>query len=554
MTIPHSLHAGRLTATTRFAVIAGKLIKYGFGSLLAQLGVSRFPWNCRRACTLSKELTPAARLRRVIEELGPAPVKIGQLLSMRPDLIPLELCDELKGLQEDVRRERFEDVRRVVEDAYGTTLEKLFSDFEKEPVAAASLSQVHRAHRKDTGALVAVKVRRPGIRKILAADLEIMAFLAGLANERVVALRTARLPDVVAEVRKSVLREIDFTNEARSMLFFNQIFADEPRVFAPEVHRDLARESVLVMDFVQGQRLDMFQGPPEARRDLALLGLNAAVRQMLEHGFFHADPHLGNLRVVDGDRLCFFDFGMCGRLTPAMRAALVDYIVALAKNDADKVAQVAMEMAVSVPPLMDVQRFQADIMFILEGMRVPLGEVNLGRFLLDLTNLCRDYGIFLRSDYILMARALLSIEAAGRAIDPDFDSVEALRPVAARYAVRRLIPGLSDKSMLNDLEQRMDELVNLPKRLTKLLDTAVAGKLAVELHQSDFGQLPGQLRMIGNRLGGALITAALIIGSALVYISDVGPHWNGVPALGLAGFSVSGLLGLWLAWKMFRGT
>lgn len=213
-----------------------------------------------------------------------------------------------------------------------------------------------------------------------------------------------------------------------------------------------------------------------------------------------------------------------------------------------------MDMAVGVPPLMDVQRFQSDIMFILEGMHVPLGEINLGRFLLDLTNLCRDYGIFLRSDYILMARALLSIEAAGRVIDPEFDSVEALRPVAARYALRRLLPGLSDKSMLGDIEQRWDDLINLPRRMTKLLDTAVAGKMAVELHQSDFGNLPNQLRLIGNRLGGTLVTAALIIGSALVYISDVGPHWNGVPALGVAGFSLSGLLGVWLAWKMFRGT
>lgn len=554
MPSPHSLHAGTLTATKRFALIAGKLVKYGFGSLLGQLGLSRFPWNCRLTCSLAKDLSPYARLRRVIEELGPAPIKIGQLLSMRPDLVPLELCEELKGLQEDVQHERFEDVRREIEQAYAAPLESLFTDFESEPVAAASLSQVHRARRKDTGALVAVKVRRPGIQKILAADLEIMAILAGLVNDRITSLRTARLPDVVTEVRKSILREVDFTNEARGMLLFNRIFADEPRVFAPEVHGDLARPGVLVMDFVQGERLDMFQGTPEERRDLAMLGLNAAVKQMLEHGFFHADPHLGNLKIVDRHKLCFFDFGMCGRLTQDMRSALVDYILALIKNDPDKVAQVAMDMAVGVPPLMDVQRFQADIMFILEGMHVPLGEINLGRFLLDLTNLCRDYGIFLRSDYILMARALLSIEAAGRVLDPEFDSVEALRPVAARYALRRLLPGLSDKSMLGDMEQRWDDLINLPRRMTKLLDTAVAGKLAVELHQSDFGNLPNQLRLIGNRLGGALVTAALIVGSALVYISDVGPHWNGVPALGVAGFSLSGLLGVWLAWKMFRGT
>lgn len=554
MPSPHSLHAGTLTATKRFALIAGKLVKYGFGSLLGQLGLSRFPWNCRRTCSLAKDLSPYARLRRVIEELGPAPIKIGQLLSMRPDLVPLELCEELKGLQEDVQHESLSDVRREIEQAYAAPLESLFTDFEPEPVAAASLSQVHRARRKDTGAQVAVKVRRPGIQKILAADLEIMAVLAGLVNERITSLRTARLPDVVTEVRKSILREVDFTNEARGMILFNRIFADEPRVFAPEVHGDLARPGVLVMDFVQGQRLDMFQGTPEIRRDLAMLGLNAAVKQMLEHGFFHADPHLGNLRIVDGHKFCFFDFGMCGRLTQDMRSALVDYILALIKNDPNKVAQVAMDMAVSVPPLMDVQRFQADIMFILEGMHVPLGEINLGRFLLDLTNLCRDYGIFLRSDYILMARALLSIEAAGRVLDPEFDSVEALRPVAARYALRRLLPGLSDKSMLGDMEQRWDDLINLPRRMTKLLDTAVAGKLAVEFHQSDFGNLPNQLRLIGNRLGGALVTAALIVGSALVYISDVGPHWNGVPALGVAGFSLSGLLGVWLAWKMFRGT
>lgn len=542
-----------LASANRFAQIVAVLVKHGFGEIMERLGFRRRKFFRRKRPDEAAALPLWVKLRRVIEELGPTAIKIGQILSMRPDMIPTGLSDELRKLQENVPPAPFALIEKTLAEAYGRPLTEIFQSIERKPVATASISQVHRAVLTD-GRTVAVKVRLPGVVDTLMADLDIMEFFAAQIEERFPSMRRSRPRQVVRTLRKDVSRELDFTNEAVNMYVFNEIFAEDPDIFAPAVHGDLVREDVLVMDFIEGDRLDSCDCSMARREELARAGLKAAVRQILEEGFFHADPHLGNLRVVDGCRLCYLDFGMCGRLTPAMRSDIVDFLIAMGKNDAAKAVRHTLEMALSYPPDIDAMSFERDLTFAMQKARVPFRDGSFGRFMLEVTTLCHEYGVNLRPDFILIARALLATESAGKTLAPGLDAMKSIAELAEGYAVRRLIPGLSNRNFLDDAEEVIRAVGRIPVQVSDILRKANSGDLSIELRQHDYGPFPSDLRRIGNRLGGALVTAALAIGSSVVYLSDLGPHVMGMPVMGLIGFAVSGILGMYLTFKMFRNT
>jgi ubiquinone biosynthesis protein len=528
-------------------LVAGR---YGFGELIGRLPLPFRRPSCKE-CQESKDLPVWAKLRKLMEDLGPTTIKIGQVLSLRPDMVPVALSDELKKLQEDTPPEPFSTVMATLQKAYPGE-EWPFDSVDEHCLASASLSQVHRAVKRQSKEELAVKVRRQGIEDLIEADLSIFRYLAEMAEEHLDALKSARLPDIVQEIRKTLMREIDFTNEARNMLLFNRFFESQELIAIPGVFQGLTREDVLVMDYMPGVRLDAYQGSQAERERLAKAGMEAVVQQMLVHGCFHADPHLGNLKVVSG-RLCYYDWGMVGRLTPEMRSALVDYMLAVVNNDPDLVAQVALEMSVKIPPDLDRQRFVADVMFVLERIHgVPGQEVNLGRFVLDLTTLCRNYGVFLRSDYILMGRALLATEAAGRVLYPELDALEILRPVALEYMAKRQSLFFSDRPFWRTFKQRLDAAAGLPERAAKVLEQFERGEFRVRLIQEEQSKQLDNLRRSAYILSIGLITASLVIGSSLIVASDIGPHYRGLPVIGLAGFVLSGCLATWVVWKLLR--
>jgi ubiquinone biosynthesis protein len=528
-------------------MVAGR---YGFGELITKLPLPFRKPPCKE-CQESKDLTVWAKLRKLMEDLGPTTIKIGQVLSLRPDMVPVALSEEFKKLQEDTPPEPFATVMTTLQEAYHEE-EWPFEVIDEQCLASASLSQVHRAVKRDSGEELAVKVRRRGIVELIEADLSIFRYLAQIVDEHVDSLKSARLPDVVQEIRKTLLREIDFTNEARNMLLFSHFFETNEDICIPKVYQKLTHEDVLVMEYLPGVRLDAFEGGPEERERLARAGMEAVVQQMLVHGCFHADPHLGNLKVASG-KLCYYDWGMVGRLTPDMRSALVDYMLAVVNNDPELVADVALEMSVKIPPGLDRQRFVADVMFVLERIHAVSGQdVNLGRFVLDLTSLCRNYGVFLRSDYILMGRALLATEAAGRTLFPDFDTLEVLRPVALEYMAKRRSLFFSDRPFLRTLKHRLEAVVAVPERAAKVLEQIQQGELRVRLVQEEQTKQLDNLRRSAYIISIGLITASLVIGSSLIFVSDIGPHYKGLPMIGLAGFLLSGCLAIWVVWKLLR--
>ncbi|EGJ48829.1 ABC1 kinase family protein [Desulfocurvibacter africanus] len=548
--LPHPLRtAGRLRD------VVGILVKYGFGHVVEAL---HLPGRelVRRMTHVEPGISVWKRIRLAIEELGPTYIKFGQVLSLRPDLVPLPLAKELGNLQERVRPESFENIRAVAEESLGKPLGECFSEFAREPMATGSLAQVHKAVPHCSSQIVAVKILRPDIRETVASDLDLLANMANMANQHVESLRSFDLPSVVRELGKMLAREMNFLNEAQNMAIFRRNFAEDPGVYCPAVLPELTTAEVLTMELVTGVRITEYVGSAEERDRLAHIGMESALRQILEFGMFHADPHPGNLRIVErpdgqGHALAFLDWGMSGRLTERQRGVLFDFFMALSRRQSRTLVRALRDMSMSAPPLLDDTGLEAELLYLLDRLHDPAGQGELvSGPLIDMVNLCREYGLRLRPDYVYTTRALVASEAAGRIISPDFDVMGELQPMARRYLRKRIGKLFSENAIIDGAEDLFGFLRSLPERVGFFFRLVEAGKLGIEFSHKNLESFEKTLSDVGKRLATALITAALIIGSSLVVAADAGPHWRGQPVLGLVGYILSGVFGAWLVWSM----
>lgn len=538
-----------LRGVVRIKDIVAILLKYGFDGLVEGL---RLPGVClvKRFTKIETGMTIWERIRNAIEELGPAYVKFGQILSMRPDLIPVGLLSELKDLREDVHHEDFALIKEVIEKSLGMGLEDIFSSIDETPVAAGSLAQVHRAVLKETGETVAVKVQRPAIRSVIKSDIEMLMSIARMVHERIEALRLYNMPGVVDEIRRHIVKELDFVSEASNMLIFKKHFADDPGVHVPEVYIDYCSDKVLTMEFIEGKRISELVDSDVDKEALARKGLEIAQKQILVHGFFHADPHSGNIRILKGNVICLLDWGMVGRLTAEMKAILLNFLVAVADGDSKKLLKTAISMAVNVPPLVDQTVLESEIIFMLDRVHYTAAKnVDVGKFLIDLISLFREHGIGLRADYVYMVRALMAVEATGKELVKGFDVISEIKPLTAKLLVKKYSP-FSDKILLGNLTEALRITTNLPSRLERFLNVIEGGKLAVDIHHKGTDPLHWSIRLTGNRVATAIIIASLIVGSSMLITSKVGPFLFGYPVLGIVGYGFSAVVGLWLVIHM----
>lgn len=555
MHLSRRLRLHPLRAAGRLRDMAAILIKYGFGHVVDAL---HLPGRelVRKMTRVDPDISVWRRIRLAIEALGPTYIKFGQVLSLRPDLVPLELADELRNLQERVRTETFADIRAVVEESLGKPLDECFAEFSREPVATGSLAQVHRAVLHGSGRIAAVKILRPNIRETVRADLELLETLAAMIHEHSEALRSYDLPGVVRELGKMLAREMNFLHEAQNMAVFRRNFAEEPRVACPAVFNELTTAEVLTMEYVTGLRISEYQGTDEERDRLASIGMEAALRQILEFGMFHADPHPGNLRIVErpdgqGLAIAFLDWGMSGRLTERQRAVIFDFLVALARRQSRALVRAFKEMSPSYPPLLDETGLEAELLFLLDRLHDPAGQgEQISGPLIGMVNLCREYGLRLRPDYVYTMRALVASEAAGRMISPAYNVMGELQPMARRYLLKRFSGLFSQTALLDNAEDLYGFVKAIPERIGFFFRLVEAGKLGIEFSHKNLESLEKILSEAGKRLATALITSALIIGSSLIVAADVGPHWRGQPVLGLVGYILSGIFGAWLIWSM----
>ena len=541
-----------LTSLGRFKDIVMILMKYGFDDLIDRLEIPGVEL-LKKIHKVDHELGTFERIRRALEDLGPTFVKIGQIMSLRPDLIPPALIDELSKLQDDVAPLEFSRIKEVVEKSTGRPLQETFSVFDAEPLAAASVSQVHKGVLKEGGLIVCIKVQRPGIRSKIKRDLDILAALVGQLHERVENLRTYDLPNLVRVTRRTLLRELDFKREARNMKIARAHAKEHPEIIIPGVHEKYCNERLLVMEFIHGTRVkDLKKEAFSDPETLAKRGLKAAIRQILEDGFFHADPHPGNLLVTEEECICLLDWGMTGRLSERDRFELIDLLKSVVDNDGEALLHALLQLG-SAQEVVDQRGLERELLDILDSYSaVPLKDMNIGQLLLAITELLRTYHLRLPPDLILMIKALVTAEGTARLIYPELDVVSEAKGYISSLSLERFKPETLWRSLRFTMSQFLALQQELPMRLMRILNKADKGELTLGFRHENLEGLRHTLDNTINRLTFGIIIGAMIIGSSMIITTGIGPLLFGYPALGVVGYIISGVIGFWLIYNVIR--
>ena len=544
----------------RYRQILAVFLKYGFGDLLRSIGVHRYAgsrwWKInagRRepAVVLSR----AEAVRAALEELGPTFIKAGQFLSTRPDLLPAEFIEELAKLQDDVPPFSFSDARQIVEQELGSPLEEVFSDFQERPVAAASIGQVHAARLPD-GNEVVVKIQRPGLPATVRVDMEIMTHLAALAEKHLTGGEIYQPALIVRELARSLERELDYNLEATNMERFAAQFAGDTAVYVPTVYRDLTTKRVLTMERVHGVKaseIDQLEKDGLDGRKIASRGFDQIMRQIFVYGFFHGDPHPGNILILPDNVICYLDFGMMGRVSRQDRDCFVDILAAIARRDEAKAAAALLRIATPEGGL-DYRLLERELGEITEDYASrALKELDFASLLQQVMRMVVRHRLRVPPDLYLMAKALGSVEGLGRALDPEFNAMEHAIPFVRRIQFKRLDPRSITRDALDSGSEFLRLLREIPGEVREILIQARQGRVKFEFEHRGLEPMLSTHDRISNRIAFAIVLASLVVGSALVILSGVPPTWHQIPAIGLAGFLIAGVMGFWLLVSILRG-
>lgn len=490
----------------------------------------------------------AEALASELEALGPTFVKLGQLLSTRPELLPEPYLRALARLQEGVEPFSFADVERIVTTELGVRLSKGFRSFDHEPLAAASLAQVHRAELRD-GRPVAVKVQRPDIRDGIERDLSAISDLARFADEHTEAGRRLGFADMAEELARSLRAELDYRREAANLEILADALAEHERIVVPRPVPDYCSEVVLTMDLVRGRSLGQIgplglldiDGPALAEALFA-----AYLDQVLVLGLFHADPHPGNVLVTEDGRLALLDLGMVAQVSPDVQDELTKLLLAIADGRGREAADVAIRLGRELEDF-DQERFRAGaIDLVNRTQHAKVGELQAGRVVAELTQIAAQSGLRLPVELTLLGKALLNLDEVARTLDPEFDPNEAMRRQAADLLRKKLLQSDGSGSVMSAALEAKEFAERLPRRVNQVLDALAEGKLTLKVEGIDEAELMRGIQKLANRVAAAVVVAALIIGAALIMRIDTDAKLFGYPAVAIVLFLVAAAFGLWL--------
>ncbi len=544
----------------RYRTILGVLIKYGFGHFVEQLNIDYYLELGKRIVTFDKipkdleRLSQAQRLRLAMEELGPTFIKLGQLLSTRPDVLGKEYIQEFSKLQDKVPGVSIDDVNAQIQRELGYPAEELFAEFSVEPLAAASIAQVHRGKLK-SGEEVVFKVRRPGIAEIVETDIDVLMGLAYLIEQHVPAVAFYDPVSLVKEFRRNIMRELDFAREGRTVDRFAINFADSDTVYTPKVFWDYSGEIVLTMEYVPGIKISELEKLSEQGYDLkeiASRGADTFLKQVLDYGLFHADPHPGNVFILPDQIICMLDYGMVGRLGQDLKDQLIDLLQALLDRDVDRIISQLLysgELADDT----DMRSLKRDLHdFIEDYYDIVLQDIKVGKLLSEFIEILTHHRIHFPADYMLLSKALVIMEGVGRQLDPDFNMIFHMRPYIKRIIFERFSPK-NVSAQASKIAYAYTSLAkNIPYDIKEFLNRLNRNKFKIDLEHRGLEKLVTDLDRSSNRVSFAVVIGSLIVGSSLVMQIDKGPMLFGFPVLGLLGYSIAGLLGLWLAVGILR--
>jgi ubiquinone biosynthesis protein len=494
-------------------------------------------------------------MRMALEELGPTFVKLGQLLSTRPDLIPDNILIELRKLQDKVPGISFSEVKSQVEASLEIPLAEAFAEFSSEPIAAASISQVHRARLHD-GREVAVKVQRPHIEAEIATDIDIMFTLAELATKHISELEPYQPALLVREFAKNIHMELDFYIEGRNIDRFAKNFSQDRTVHIPVVHWDRSSRRVLTLEWIDGIKIDELQSQPEAEFDQAVLAARGAdfiLRQILEFGLFHGDPHPGNLFVISKNVIAPIDFGLVGRLDDELATALLEMVLAVLKKDVRALMRVLFKIGVVDEERVDLRELRGDLFDLMDRyVEVSLKDIQLKSLSRDFIRVINYHHIRFLPDFMLLLRVLISVEATARRLDPNFDFFTHSAPLVEKLARKRFSSEYMQKLVAAQLKEFASLVEIIPGTTREILKKLSRGHLKFEFEHLGLDLFTRNLDRIANRISFTLVISAIIIASSLIMTADNGFKVFGYPLLGIIGYIMAGGLGTWLAIAILR--
>lgn len=541
----------------RLQQILAVFARHGFYGIVKRLALhgQLSPLDRLRHARLHQEEDKhtAERLRQAFEELGPSFIEFGQLLSTRHDLIPETFARELSRLFWHTKPVPWEEIKEVLPD-YFLAKDSPFEAIDPQPLASASIAQIHRATLK-SGAEVVIKVQRQGINKVISSDVAVLRMLAGLMEKYLPESRSFNPMQMVDEFANAIDQELDFVLEATNMARFSQNFGGDPFVFAPKIYWDLTHRNILVMDYIDGIPLDDIDQLLAANVDLkgtAERLLNNFLRQLFDFGFYQADPHPGNFLVLRDNRIAFIDFGLVGYITEAERRALADLFLATVGEDFEKVATIWLELAHAGPEVNWGTFLRGLKPILLKQITQPRGRIQVGEMFMGMMQNGARHGLKLPSELFLVFRTFAEMEGLLRWLYIDFDVIDYCKSFADVKIAAAKQPSHLFQAAATEVSELTSVARRLPRELETLIKTMTTGRFTIDFGRQGFDVVLGELHRSSNRIAVGLVIAALIIGSSFMLLSERGPLVWGMQVIGLAGFAVGCSLGLALIWLVVR--
>jgi predicted unusual protein kinase regulating ubiquinone biosynthesis (AarF/ABC1/UbiB family) len=534
----------------RYKDVAMLLIKYGRSDLISVAGLegSVLPDEI----VAESEAAPAEDLAKDLERLGPTFIKLGQLLSTRADLLPGPYLDALERLQDQIEPFPYEEVERIVSGELAVRMSKAFADFDPAPLAAASLSQVHRAYMRD-GRDVVVKVQRPNIRDVIVADLESLSEIAHFLDQHTELGRRYEFDNMLINLRKSLLRELDFTIEANNLHTIGQNLAEFENIVVPEPIDDFTTTRVLTMEYIAGKKITALNPLRTLEMDRGLLAdelFRAYLKQFLIDGLFHADPHPGNVILTDDDRIALLDLGMVGRMTRTFQDNLLRLLLAISEGSGDMAAQAAIKMGEEKEGF-DRVAFERRISdLVSDSPDAVLSRMNAGKVTLDITRISADCWFRLPAEFTMVAKALLNLDRVVYSLDPNFDPNIIIRERANEILQRNILKSVAPNNLLSSVVDLKEFVEKLPTRVNRILDAAGNNDLRLKVDAIDEKVVLEGLQKVANRITLGLVVAALIVGAAMLMRVETSFRIFGYPGLAMIFFLLAAAAGLVLVFSI----
>jgi len=472
--------------------------------------------------------------------LGPAYIKLGQMLSTRPDLVGVEIAEELQKLRDNTPTTPFDEIKKVIESELQLPIDEVYSEIDEEPIGSASIGQVYKAKLKSTGEDVAIKVQKPNSREVIESDVRIMKFLAIRIDRYLSITQTYNLPAMVSEFERSIFKEINYLEEVMNMQNLSKNFKNVSYIKIPKAYTDYCTEKLITMELIDGIVVsDLMEGdyPEINKKKIASYGVKSYFKQIMTDGFFHADPHPGNLIVTEDQKLCYIDEGMMGILNDDFKENLAELILLLISGNTNNIIKQLIYMDI-ITPAQNTDELKADVDDLLT--RYYGAELkNMDGAMEDLLNVMVKNKVVLPREFVMIGRGITLIEDTGKKLDPKFNAATELKKLSRKIVINKYKPERLAKVSMNYLLQLEHLAKDLPETINSTISKIEEGNLEVNLNHLGISELINQLSV-------ALIVSALIVGSSLAILSEKGPQLWGMPALGLIGFVFSAILGAYL--------